>query len=566
MIKSLLRSTSALILGAVLAVPVFADASAGGYLAGRQAARDNDYAAAAEYFARALARDPMNAAMTENVVRAYLALGKIDRALPLARTLETRGVKSQAAQMVMIAEQMRLEDFGAYLSRDAETDGIGQLVDGLLRAWAEIGVGRREAALSAFDQMSEQSGLRSFALYHKALAHVVLGEYSAAEEIFASGDVIITRRGATARAEILSQMGRNADAVASLKEAFGPATDPELADLIQRLEAGDTLAASHVGSARDGVAEVFFSLAGALRNDAGPEFTLLYARAAQHLRPDHVDSLLLIAELLEELEQYDLAVEAYKGISPEHPAFHAAELGRADAYRRAEKPDAAIEVLEQLAKRYPDLAAAHSTLGDIYRGQDKFEEAVSAYDRAVELADPERRGLWFIYYARGIAHERLDAWDAAESDFRYALTLEPGQPQVLNYLGYSLVEKQTKLDEALAMIEQAVEARPESGYIVDSLGWVLYRLGRYEEAVQHMERAVELMPVDPVVNDHLGDVYWAVGRVREAEFQWKRALSFVNEEDAGDAQPDRMRRKLEIGLDAVLEEENAAPLKVANDN
>jgi tetratricopeptide (TPR) repeat protein len=142
--------------------------------------------------------------------------------------------------------------------------------------------------------------------------------------------------------------------------------------------------------------------------------------------------------------------------------------------------------------------------------------------------------------------------------------LRPEQPQVLNYRGYSLVEKQIKLDEALDMIERAVAARPDSGYIVDSLGWVLYRLGRYEEAVEHMERAAELMPVDPVVNDHLGDVYWAVGRVLEAEFQWRRALSFVDEETEEEAKPDRIRRKLEVGLDLVLEEEGAAPLKVAD--
>ena len=115
------------------------------------------------------------------------------------------------------------------------------------------------------------------------------------------------------------------------------------------------------------------------------------------------------------------------------------------------------------------------------------------------------------------------------------------------------------------MIERAVAARPDSGFIVDSLGWVLYRMGKFDEAVAHMERAVELMPVDPVVNDHLGDVYWAVGRAREAEFQWKRALSFIDPEDTdGEADPERIRRKLEVGLDAVLAEEGAQPLKVAN--
>ena len=99
------------------------------------------------------------------------------------------------------------------------------------------------------------------------------------------------------------------------------------------------------------------------------------------------------------------------------------------------------------------------------------------------------------------------------------------------------------------MIERAVQARPNDGYITDSLGWILYRLGRYPEAVGHMERAAELMPVDPIINDHLGDVYWSVGRIREAQFQWNRALSFEPE----DVDATRIRRKLEVGLDLVLQ-------------
>ena len=166
--------------------------------------------------------------------------------------------------------------------------------------------------------------------------------------------------------------------------------------------------------------------------------------------------------------------------------------------------------------------------------------------------------------ARAIARGRGGNWDGSEADFRAALELNPEQPQVLNYLGYSLVEQQRNLDEALDMIERAVAASPDSGYIVDSLGWVLYRLGRYDEAVEQMERAVELEPVDPVVNGLLGDVYWAVGRTREAEFQWRRALSFVDMTDGdSEADPERMRRKPEVGLDAVLAEEGAPPLTVA---
>ena len=204
----------------------------------------------------------------------------------------------------------------------------------------------------------------------------------------------------------------------------------------------------------------------------------------------------------------------------------------------------------------------HASLGDILRQKERFSEAAKAYDRALELSGEPSPGDWFLFYARGISFERIGEWDKAEADFRMALKLNPDQPQVLNYLGYSLVEKKIKLDEALEMIKRAVAARPNDGYITDSLGWALYRLGRFEEAVAPMERAVELEPADPIISDHLGDVLWAVGRKMEARFQWQRALSFEPEEE--DAK--RIRRKLEVGLDVVLQEEGAKSIEaMAND-
>ena len=201
------------------------------------------------------------------------------------------------------------------------------------------------------------------------------------------------------------------------------------------------------------------------------------------------------------------------------------------------------------------------------RGLERFEEANVVYTQALDLLKQPGPQHWIVFFTRGITFERLDDWDAAEADFLKALELRPEQPQVLNYLGYTMLEMQLNMEDALDLIERAVAQRPDSGYIVDSLGWGLYRLGRYEEAVGHMEKATALQPIDPIVNDHLGDVYWAVGRFREAEFQWHRALSFVTDEtDLSDVNPDRIRRKLEVGLDAVLAEEGAPPLRVANDD
>lgn len=566
------KTLTALLVTALLpltAPPVLADEAIGSYLAARQARYDNDFTAAAEYFTRALTQDATNPSILENAVIAHTALGNFDRAVPVARKMQADGFASQIAHIAMIADEAAREDYDALLERIAEDRGVGQLADGLILAWAHLGKGDMRTALEHFDDVSEQRGLRSFGLYHKALALASVGDFEGADDIF-SGDadepMQSTRRGTIAWVEVLSQLERNQDAISLIDEMFGADLDPEVQQLKDRLAAGEQIPFSRIRNAREGLSEVFFSLGRALISDTGGAYALLYSRVAEHLNADHIDAILMSAEILESLDQFDLATQAYGRVPRDDPSFYAAELGRAESLRRTGKTDAAIEVLDQLAKTHGDIPSVHVAAGDLNRQLEDYAKAVAAYDRALDLYAEREADQWFVHYARAISHERMGVWDKAEQDFRRALELNPGQPQVLNYLGYSLVEKQIKLDEALDMIERAVAAQPNSGYIVDSLGWVLYRLGRYDEAVQHMERAAELMPVDPVVNDHLGDVLWAVGRKVEAEFQWKRALSFVDlENPSPDIDPDRIRRKLEVGLDQVLEEEGAPPLKVADD-
>ena len=549
--------------------PTSAQEAAGAYLAGRAATFDSDFSAAADYYTRALVRDPENAVLMESVIFAQLALGELKRAVPVAQRMWEDGINSQVANMVMAGGLTQTQDYQALLDRDLEKQGIGPLVDGLIQGWAHLGAGDLDQALAQFDNVAQDEGLMAFAKYHRALALASTGDYAAAEAMFAADNgrlTLITRRAALARVQILSQLGQNETALLVLADAFGTQLDPGLTNIQDQLAAGETLPFTQAATVTDGIAEVFFTVASALSGEAADDYVLVYARLASALSPHHVDAVLLSAELLDDLGRYELSVETYNKVPTSHPDYHAAEMGRAEALRRAAKPDAAIEVLNQLARDFPTQPNVYSSLGDLLRQQENYADAVIAYDKALDHMDPESAARWFLLYARGISHERLKNWDLAEADFRNALEINPDRPEVLNYLGYSLVEKQIKLDEALDMIQRAVAARPDSGYIVDSLGWVLYRLGRYDEAVEHMEQAVELMPVDPVVNDHLGDVFWAVGRYLEAEFQWKRALSFVDPEDTdAEADPDRIRRKLEIGLDEVLAEEGEEPLKMAND-
>ncbi|WP_236545088.1 tetratricopeptide repeat protein [Tropicimonas marinistellae] len=559
-----------LALGLTLSLPAGADEEplgrgfAGAYLAARHASFHSDFRAAADYYTQALVRDRDNPGLQENALMAFIGLGKLDSAVTVARQMRELGIGSQMANMAVMANMLADGEYKGVVDGVAKDMSVGPLVDGLVVAWCLLGAGEVDAAMAAFDAAAENTGMSAFALYHKALALGFAGDFEGAERIF-SGDggapLRLTRRGAFAHSQVLSQLGQNAAALELIEAGWGSDLDKGLEELKTRLENGETVPYTQIGSVQDGLSEVFYTVAGALEGEAADSYTLLYARIAEYLQPDHVDAILLTANLLESQEQYELATEAYNRVPRDDPGFHVAEIGRADALHSAGRKEAAIEVLEQLAETHGTLPVVQITLGDALRGEERYDEASKAYDAAVALFEEDERGQWIVYYARGITHEREKRWEQAEADFRKALELNPGQPQVLNYLGYSYVEMQTNLDEALQMIEEAVAAQPGSGYITDSLGWVLYRLGRYDEAVVELERAAELMAVDPIVNDHLGDAYWAVGRRIEAEFQWHRALSFDPEPE----EAKRIRRKLEVGLDIVLKEEGAEPLAVAND-
>jgi tetratricopeptide (TPR) repeat protein len=559
------RVAAVLAAGLALAFPALAQTNSGAYLAARHAAQQSDFEPAGRFFTRALVQDPRNPELLEGAIGAFVSLGDAERAVPVARRMIETGVESQVANLVLLTDAAARESWNAALEDLDAGQSVGPLFDGLLKAWSEIGQGSMADAIESFDEVVEAQGVRGFGLYQKAMALASVGDFEGADEILVGQDddaVSLTRRGVIAHAQILSQLERNDEAIELFDAVFGEPLDPALRQLRERLVAGETIAFDTVRSPRDGVAETVFSIAVALQGEANDAFTLLYARLAEHLRPDFTDAILLSADLLENLRQYEMAVETYRRVPRDDPAFHVAELGRAGALEDLGRTDAAIEVMQSLAETHGEVSSVHVALGDALRRLERYEAATGAYDRAISFFPEDEAGQWGVYFARGITHERSDAWPEAEADFRKALELRPNQPQVLNYLGYSYVEMGENLEEALDLIERAVAAEPNSGYIVDSLGWVYYQLGRYPEAVRELERATELLPTDPILTDHLGDALWAVDRQREARFQWRRALSFDPEEDAAD----RIRRKLEVGLDIVLEEEGAEPIAVANDD
>ncbi len=518
---------------------------AGNYLAGRFAQDQHDLDKAPDYLLRALAGDPENAELLQ---RAYLALavdGRLDQAAEIARRLLQFDDEASIAA-ILVAEQAakagRWSDAEQVMS-SLPRRGLGSFMAPLVVAWSKVGEGKIDAALEALAPLAQNSSFAALHDFHAALINDLADRPKAAEQYYLvtlAGNGGLTLRTAEAAISFYNRTGQPEKAREIL--ARYQADHPETGGAID-----PNLKTRPVASAKEGMAEVMFGTAGSLRQSGAAELALAFARMAVDLQPDFSLAQVTVADLLQTLGQLPAADEIYRTVAADSPVFWAARLRLAANLDELGEVDESVKTLEGLATQFPDRAEALITLGDILRRHKRWAEAVTAYDRAIALFRQPEREQWVVYYARGIALERDKQWVRAESDFLKALELQPDEPHVLNYLGYSWIEQGTNLDEAKRMLEKAVEQRPTDGYIVDSLGWALFRAGDYGNAVKTLERAVELHPDDATINDHLGDALWTVGRQDEARFQWERALVF-------DPEPElktEIERKLKVGLEAA---------------
>ncbi len=565
-----LRSGTALVALLVslgTAAPVLADDNdVGAYLAARHAAINNDVEQAATYFTRALAADPANIALMEQAVLYKIAAGRVSAAVPVARALVAKEPDHRIGQLLLLTEDFRTGETERAAERlDKHGDRAFNTVTAkLLTGWAAFDNGDPEAAQEAFASLEGQQLYRIFGDYHAGLAAAANGDVEQAETLFKSsiGDEIPTARLAEAYGRFLERQTRGEDAIELYDRALARApSDPVMLAARERAEAMDEVPEPLAATGRQGAAEALYGLADAFaRDESGIRLSLVYLQLALYLNGDMEAPRLLLGNVMEAQERWEEAAETYGGFEVGSPYYRSAQVGRADALSRIDETDEALVALRKLEAVFPKDETVPIAIGDLMRRAERYEEARDAYDRAFMLIGGSKERYWSLHYVRGVANERIGDWDAAEADLKKALEYRPDQANVLNYLGYSWIEQNRNLTEAREMIERAVELRPNDGYITDSLGWVEYRLGDYEAAVQTMERAVELTPTDPVINDHFGDTLWTVGRKTEARFQWRRALSFDPEEEG---LRERILRKLDVGLDVVLEEERQAEIDEA---
>ena len=180
-------------------------------------------------------------------------------------------------------------------------------------------------------------------------------------------------------------------------------------------------------------------------------------------------------------------------------------------------------------------------MGNIYKSHKKYNKAIQYYSKVLKNIDKKSISYADILFRRGSCYERLEEFKKSDEDLIKSLNIEPDDPYVLNYLAYSWLERNYKIDEAMEMLKSAYKQKKNDPYIIDSIGWGYYLTGDYISAEKYMKKAVMLMPDDPIVNDHYGDILWRLNRKLQAQFFWKSVLDLEESEK-------KMKEKISLKL------------------
>jgi tetratricopeptide (TPR) repeat protein len=546
----LIPATSALTI-VLLATAAHADQGssfAGNYLASRTAGHIRDAQAATDFLNAALSDDPQNPVLIERLFQNQLAVGNIDKAESTAKEVITFNSQQRMARVLLGLKEFRnrryVEARGNF--NEAAYTPVGELTSALLSAWAYAGEGALNPALKELDKLDTQESFANFKAMHVALITDYLGSNVRADAAYKKAYELAgtSLRVVQAYGNFLERNDQKAEAE-KIYRAFlmGSQRNVLVEAALASLTTGIKPEA-FITTPTAGAGEALFSLAAAMNSEQSIDVAQSYAQMALSFNPDQPVTQSLLGDILTDMKSYEAAIATFEKIPQSSPLRVYADTEIAINLQRLDKNKEAVERLNAVLTKEPKNLDAWTSLGNVHRVSGNNAAAVDAYGKAIDLLPTGGGGNWQLYYNRGISQDHLKAYDKSEADFRTAMKISGDEPSVLNYLGYSLIDRGQKLDEAIAMVKKAVDLRPNDGYIVDSLGWAYYTMGDYDQAAGFLERAVDLNPGDPIIAEHLGDAYWHVGRKNEAGFQYQHAKD--NHPEPADLA--RIEGKLKNGL------------------
>lgn len=525
----------------------------GAYLAGRVAHLRQDFENAAEYYKIVIDKDASNKTVNRTIYVILSSLGQIGKATPYAlKEIENGHTENIAPLIVAIQKFTEGKYADSRKDMDMIKDRIHKTVIGpLFKAWAYAGEKNEKAAIKEIDKINKDEAFDTIKLFHKGLIYDYLGNSKKAQEMYE--DIIKNhQKNVTYRLlEVITDFYVRQGDKETAKKIFGKYNDDSLlAILLERIdkhiETTHENSPAIINTARKGLAEAMFNIGTIFRASVGgSEFAQIYLATSSYLNPDYDISKIALANVLEENGLLKEANKYYEQIGKDSGSYFIARAKMIENLNTLEEYAEAEKQIKILLQDYPDNTQLLSDLGNIYAFMEKHEQAIEYYQKAIKTVDENSADLWPVYYSMAVSYDKLNQKIKAEQNLQKALALSNQNPNVLNYLGYSWIEQGRNIDQAVRMILEAYDKYPYEGHIIDSMGWVYFRLGMYQKAVDFLEQAAALNPGNAVINDHLGDAYWFSDRKNEAVFQWNHALDL--KEDADSIDKKSIKDKIENG-------------------
>ncbi len=280
-------------------------------------------------------------------------------------------------------------------------------------------------------------------------------------------------------------------------------------------------------------AEILYITANALSSQSIYPSSNFYLNLAKFLNQDFHSYDTLLAENFYKIDNFKEAKKIYSSLSKKGEAYSwysAKQLAR--IYLQEKDKEKAIKILSDT---YDNLVnkEIYETFdyAEFLKNNERFKESIKFYSEIISKVKNNHPLYAEATDGRGVAYERIGEWENAEKDLLASLKANPDQAYVINYLAYSWIEQGVKIEQSLSMLEKANKLRSNDPYIIDSLGWALFKLKRFKESKKYLQLAVRLMPGDPIVNDHYGDVLWKNGNEIQARYYWNYVLNLEKAED-----------------------------------
>lgn len=496
------------------------------YLAGHYALNSNDWGLAKDYFDQGMQREEIAADLfAQRAVQTALAVGNVERAAKISQNQIAAGDAPHSLRVIVAADKMsNNQRFSLDLLPVGEAKQLNGLAVGALGGWNAYRNGNKELALRYFEEALAPPQVLWAKHYQQAVFHE--RERNLIKATLAYKNLETAAKNAIQPALALGgfyeRQGQYDEAVNVYENYAGQTRAATLVQqALERAKAKKRPPA--IPSPRQTSALGVLASAYGFIGRLNPQLIAQYCALAYHIDPNRHEALVLLGTIADASDRPQDALHFLEQV-PNTSAYWP-ETVEQMIWIKARNDQLADAI--KMAMRYNQVAQNHDSatlLGDLYRRDKQYDKAVGYYDIALPEESMSDSDAWTILFSRGVTFDLMKSWERAEADLLRALALAPNQPEILNYLGYTWVDKKIDIEKGMEYIEKAVRLRPSSGQIVDSLGWAEYRIGRYKDAVKTLERATSLEPGDPTINAHLGDAYAKVGRLREAVYQWEKAL------------------------------------------